>query len=214
MTEIQDYYGRLFTKGQLTDSERQLASILPIINPNACPRCATPYFDNHQLPSGAYYCRECILLGRVRSDQELYYFSQKAFPKQDSLKWQGELTPYQAQISQALCQAVDENRPSLVHAVTGAGKTEMIYAVVAKVLDQGGAVCIATPRIDVCIELHKRLVQDFNCLIALLHGESEVYSRTPLVIATTHQLLKFYRAFDLLIIDEEKSKILVSPFRV
>mgnify|MGYP003601659363 FL=1 len=202
MTEIQDYYGRLFTKGQLTDSERQLASILPIINPNACPRCATPYFDNHQLPSGAYYCRECILLGRVRSDQELYYFSQKAFPKQDSLKWQGELTPYQAQISQALCQAVDENRPSLVHAVTGAGKTEMIYAVVAKVLDQGGAVCIATPRIDVCIELHKRLVQDFNCPIALLHGESEVYSRTPLVIATTHQLLKFYRAFDLLIIDE------------
>ena len=202
MTEIQDYYGRLFTKGQLTDSERQLASILPIINPNACPRCATPYFDNHQLPSGAYYCRECILLGRVRSDQELYYFSQKAFPKQDSLKWQGELTPYQAQISQALCQAVDENRPSLVHAVTGAGKTEMIYAVVAKVLDRGGTVCIATPRIDVCIELHKRLVQDFNCPIALLHGESEAYFRTPLVIATTHQLLKFFRAFDLLIIDE------------
>lgn len=65
------------------------------------------------------------------------------------------INPYQAQISQALCQAVDENRPSLVHAVTGAGKTEMIYAVVAKVLDQGGAVCIATPRIDVCIELHK-----------------------------------------------------------
>ena len=78
----------------------------------------------------------------------------------------------------------------------------MIYAVVAKVLDRGGAVCIATPRIDVCIELHKRLVQDFNCPIALLHGESDAYFRTPLVIATTHQLLKFYRAFDLLIIDE------------
>lgn len=202
MTEIQDYYGRLFTKGQLTDSERQLASILPIINPNACPRCATPYFDNHQLPSGAYYCRECILLGRVRSDQELYYFPQEDFPRQQSLNWQGQLTPFQAQISQALCQAVDEKRPSLVHAVTGAGKTEMIYAVVAKVLDRGGTVCIATPRIDVCIELHKRLVQDFNCPIALLHGESEAYFRTPLVIATTHQLLKFFRAFDLLIIDE------------
>ena len=202
MTEIQDYYGRLFTKYQLTDSERQLASILPITSPNACSRCGTPYFDDHQLPSGAYYCRECILLGRVRSDQKLYYFSQRAFPKQDSLKWQGKLTPYQAQISQALCQAVDDKQPSLVHAVTGAGKTEMIYAVVAKVIDKGGAVCIATPRIDVCIELHKRLVQDFNCPIALLHGESDAYFRTPLVIVTTHQLLKFYRAFDLLIIDE------------
>ena len=202
MDDLQDYYGRLFTKYQLTEAQRQLARVLPLRDKRACPRCASPYEEENQLPNGSFYCRECILLGRVRSDQELYYFPQEDFPRQQSLNWQGQLTPFQAQISQALCQAVDEQRPSLVHAVTGAGKTEMIYAVVAKVLDRGGTVCIATPRIDVCIELHKRLVQDFNCPIALLHGESEAYFRTPLVIATTHQLLKFYRAFDLLIIDE------------
>ena len=202
MDDLQDYYGRLFTKYQLTEAQRQLARVLPLRDKRACPRCASPYEEENQLPNGSFYCRECILLGRVRSDQELYYFPQEDFPRQQSLNWQGQLTPFQAQISQALCQAVDEKRPSLVHAVTGAGKTEMIYAVVAKVIDQGGTVCIATPRIDVCIELHKRLVQDFNCPIALLHGESEAYFRTPLVIATTHQLLKFYRAFDLLIIDE------------
>ena len=202
MDDLQDYYGRLFTKYQLTEAQRQLARVLPLRDKRACPRCASPYEEENQLPNGSFYCRECILLGRVRSDQELYYFPQEDFPRQQSLNWQGQLTPFQAQISQALCQAVDENRPSLVHAVTGAGKTEMIYAVVAKVLDRGGTVCIATPRIDVCIELHKRLVQDFNCPIALLHGESEAYFRTPLVIATTHQLLKFFRAFDLLIIDE------------
>ena len=202
MDDLQDYYGRLFTKYQLTEAQRQLARALPLRDKRACPRCASPYEEEHQLPNGSFYCRECILLGRVQSDQELYYFPQEDFPRQQSLNWQGQLTPFQAQISQALCQAVDEKRPSLVHAVTGAGKTEMIYAVVAKVLDRGGTVCIATPRIDVCIELHKRLVQDFNCPIALLHGESEAYFRTPLVIATTHQLLKFYQAFDLLIIDE------------
>ena len=202
MDDLQDYYGRLFTKYQLTEAQRQLARVLPFRDKRACPRCASPYEEENQLPNGSFYCRECILLGRVRSDQELYYFPQEDFPRQQSLNWQGQLTPFQAQISQALCQAVDEKRPSLVHAVTGAGKTEMIYAVVAKVLDRGGTVCIATPRIDVCIELHKRLVQDFNCPIALLHGESEAYFRTPLVIATTHQLLKFFRAFDLLIIDE------------
>ena len=202
MDDLHDYYGRLFTKYQLTEAQRQLARALPLRDKRACPRCASPSEEEHQLPNGSFYCRECILLGRVQSDQELYYFPQEDFPRQQSLNWQGQLTPFQAQISQALCQAVDEKRPSLVHAVTGAGKTEMIYAVVAKVLDQGGAVCIATPRIDVCIELHKRLVQDFNCPIALLHGESEAYFRTPLVIATTHQLLKFYQAFDLLIIDE------------
>ncbi|CVX96038.1 helicase ComFA [Streptococcus pneumoniae] len=61
---------------------------------------------------------------------------------------------------------------------------------------------MASPRIDVCLELYKRLQQDFSCGIALLHGESEPYFRTPLVVATTHQLLKFYQAFDLLIVDE------------
>ncbi|VSX36514.1 helicase ComFA [Streptococcus pneumoniae] len=72
----------------------------------------------------------------------------------------------------------------------------------AKVINAGGAVCLASPRIDVCLELYKRLQQDFSCGIALLHGESEPYFRTPLVVATTHQLLKFYQAFDLLIVDE------------
>ena len=62
--------------------------------------------------------------------------------------------------------------------------------------------CLASPRIDVCLELYKRLQDDFACEIALLHGESEPYFRTPLVVATTHQLLKFYQAFDLLIVDE------------
>lgn len=105
-------------------------------------------------------------------------------------------------MSEGLLQVVDKQKPTLVHAVTGAGKTEMIYQVVAKVINAGGAVCLASPRIDVCLDLYKRLQQDFSCGIALLHGESEPYFRTPLVVATTHQLLKFYQAFDLLIVDE------------
>lgn len=202
MEELQHYYGRLFTKYQLTEEERNQACLLPKADDGYCPRCATQYEDAHRLPNGSFYCRACILLGRVRSDEEMYYFPQQPFPPQVSLRWQGQLTKWQAQISRSLCQAVDDKKPSLVHAVTGAGKTEMIYAVVSKVIDRGGAVCIASPRIDVCIELYKRLKEDFACPISLLHGESEAYFRTPLVIATTHQLLKFYQAFDLLIIDE------------
>lgn len=139
---------------------------------------------------------------RVRSDEPLYYFPQECFPQQHVLKWQGQLTEFQDQVSQGLLAVVDTKQPTLVHAVTGAGKTEMIYQVVAKVIDAGGAVCLASPRIDVCLELYKRLQQDFACEISLLHGESEPYFRSPLVVATTHQLLKFYRAFDLLIVDE------------
>ncbi len=201
-----NYLGRLFTEQELSVEERQLAQKIPAMRKEKgelyCQRCNSLVLEEWYLPIGAYYCRECLLMKRVRSDQELYYFPQKNFPKQDVLKWRGQLTPFQEKVSGGLLRAVDKKEPTLVHAVTGAGKTEMIYQVVAKVIDRGGAVCLASPRIDVCLELHKRLKNDFACEIALLHGESDPYFRTPLVVATTHQLLKFYQAFDLLIVDE------------
>ena len=207
MIELQDCLGRMFTKAQLPAELQLYAQTLPAMKEEkgklCCNRCGQAVDkERYQLPIGAYYCRSCLILGRVRSDEELYYFPQEEFPKADVLKWQGTLTEFQAKVSQRLVEAVAKRKDSLVHAVTGAGKTEMIYQVVAQVIDQGGAVCLASPRIDVCLELYRRLKIDFACDISLLHGESEAYFRSPLVIATTHQLLKFYRAFDLLIVDE------------
>ena len=201
-----NYLGRLFTEQELSHEERQQAKQIPSMKKEKdqqyCQRCGSQIEEEWHLPIGAFYCRECLIMKRIRSDQNLYYFPQERFPQQDVLKWSGQLTPFQERVSQGLLQAVDKKEATLVHAVTGAGKTEMIYQVVAKVIDQGGAVCLASPRIDVCLELHKRLQNDFACEIALLHGESDPYFRTPLVVATTHQLLKFYEAFDLLIVDE------------
>ena len=201
-----NYLGRLFTEQELSHEERQQAKQIPSMKKEkgrlSCQRCGSQIEEEWHLPIGAFYCLECLIMKRIRSDQKLYYFPQECFLKQDVLKWSGQLTPFQERVSQGLLQAVDKKEATLVHAVTGAGKTEMIYQVVAKVIDQGGAVCLASPRIDVCLELHKRLQNDFACEIALLHGESDPYFRTPLVVATTHQLLKFYQAFDLLIVDE------------
>ena len=201
-----NYLGRLFTEQELSYEERQQAKTISSMKKEKgqlyCQRCGSQIQEDWHLPVGAFYCRECLIMKRIRSDQKLYYFPQECFPKQDVLKWSGQLTPFQERVSQGLLQAVDKREATLVHAVTGAGKTEMIYQVVAKVINQGGAVCLASPRIDVCLELHKRLQNDFACEIALLHGESDPYFRTPLVVATTHQLLKFYQAFDLLIVDE------------
>ena len=201
-----NYLGRLFTEQELSHEERQQAKQIPSMKKEKdqqyCQRCGSQIEEEWHLPIGAFYCRECLIMKRIRSDQNLYYFPQERFPQQDVLKWSGQLTPFQERVSQGLLQAVDKKEATLVHAVTGAGKTEMIYQVVAKVIDQDGAVCLASPRIDVCLELHKRLQNDFSCEIALLYGESDPYFRTPLVVATTHQLLKFYQAFDLLIVDE------------
>ena len=205
--KIEDFYGRLITESQMTNDLKEIAQELPTIKRQngryQCFRCGSMIDQKlWKLSEEVLYCRACIQLGRIRSDQRLYAIAQQDFEGQEVLNWKGTLTSYQQEVSDGLIQAVKEKRNALVHAVTGAGKTEMMYQVVANAIKDGKAVCIATPRIDVCIELYGRMKGDFSCPISLLHGESEPYFRTPLVIATTHQLLKFYQAFDLLIIDE------------
>lgn len=205
--KIEDTYGRLLTKSQMTDDLYKIAQEIPAIEKQngayVCFRCGSVIDQKlWRLSEDVLYCRACIQLGRLRSDQKLYAIAQQDFEGQEVLNWKGTLTSYQQEVSDGLIQAVKGNQNALVHAVTGAGKTEMMYQVVADSIKDGKAVCIATPRIDVCIELYQRMKEDFSCPISLLHGESEPYFRTPLVIATTHQLLKFYKAFDLLIIDE------------
>ena len=205
--KVEDCYGRLFTKDQVDQEVIEQAQLLPSMIEEKgklfCNRCGSQIDLEHwKLQIGSYYCRACIQLGRIRGDEPLYYFPQVAFPQEEVLNWQGTLTPFQSRVSEALVQSLGQENPVMVHAVTGAGKTEMMYHVVAEVIRRGESVCIATPRIDVCIELYHRMTRDFTCPISLLHGDSEPYFRTPLVIATTHQLLKFYQAFNLLIIDE------------
>ncbi|WP_342515478.1 helicase-related protein [Sutcliffiella sp. FSL R7-0096] len=86
----------------------------------------------------------------------------------------------------------------------GAGKTEVLFKGIEKALTQGKRVCIATPRTDVALELSPRLQQVFPEMeIATLYGGSEDRTKnSPLTIATTHQLLRYYSAFDTIIIDE------------
>ena len=168
-----------------------------------CNRCGSHHLkEDVKLPVGAYYCPTCIELGRVRSDEFLYFLPQKNFLEKSYLQWSGELTEAQTKLSSTLCQQIKSHQKILIQAVTGAGKTEMIYQLIDEILKKGGAVGLASPRIDVCIELHQRLSRDFTCQIPLLYSQRDTYFRSPLVIMTSHQLLRFRFAFDLLIIDE------------
>nr|WP_280521319.1 helicase-related protein [Paenibacillus mangrovi] len=92
----------------------------------------------------------------------------------------------------------------LLWAVTGAGKTEMIFPLLSSILEQGGRVLVATPRRDVVLELAPRLAKAFEGtrMVTLYGGSTERWQPGDLTLATTHQLMRFYRAFDLVIIDE------------
>lgn len=155
-----------------------------------------------------FYCIKCLNMGRVMEGTYLYYLAQPEGvnrPAENYLTWTGQLSKEQARASRQLIESLETSKlPHLVHAVTGAGKTEMIFPVINEVLKRGGRVCIASPRIDVCLELYPRLKSAFNPVdISLLYGGSqEDYRFTSLVIATSHQLLRFKEAFNLLIMDE------------
>ena len=86
----------------------------------------------------------------------------------------------------------------------GAGKTEMLFRGIAEALQKGERVCIATPRTDVVLELAPRLQEVFpNINVAALYGGSlDREKDAALIVATTHQLLRYYRAFHVMIVDE------------
>ena len=158
------------------------------------------------LPQGEFYCPHCINLGRVSTLNKFYHVPE---PNQFTiiepvLTWKGELSPLQQQASEKISQGMAAHVQQLLWAVTGAGKTEMMFAGIAAAIKRGERIGIASPRVDVCLELFPRLKAAFaNCDIALLHGRQELpYHYAQLTICTTHQLLRFYHAFDNLIIDE------------
>ena len=95
-------------------------------------------------------------------------------------------------------------REFLVWAVTGAGKTEMLFPLIEDAIRRGERVLIATPRRDVVKELEPRLARAFpHAPPAALYGGSEAkWESGPVMLATTHQLLRFRHCFDLVVIDE------------
>ncbi|WEV43118.1 helicase-related protein [Lactobacillus sp. ESL0684] len=180
---------------------------IPAIENSRCNRCGA--FVNAQLPNGKKYCRACLGIGRiVEGDWLMRNLNTAIFPQRNQvLTWQGKLTAAQAKISANLVENFGKGQDTLVHAVTGAGKTEMLFAIVAECIKQGKRAGIATPRIDVVNELYPRFQAAFaEIAIGKYHGREFKQPRLEqLTICTTHQLLKFYGAFDLLIIDEVDS---------
>ncbi|WP_137596942.1 DEAD/DEAH box helicase [Paucilactobacillus kaifaensis] len=172
-----------------------------------CTRCNyTSSISEVALPQNQYFCPKCIALGRVSTLTKFYHLPEpNQFPTvADPLTWQGTLSPLQQQCSLEVCHCLQRHFKHLLWAVTGAGKTEMLFAAISQALSRGERLAIASPRVDVCLELYPRLQLAFaNIEICLLHGrQDEPYSYRQLTICTTHQLLRFYHAFDNLIVDE------------
>ncbi len=167
------------------------------------------------------YCEECLNMGRTRLCSLVIQGSAQptavAPTKQQNVhmnssdftlsKWNLSI-PQQEAAEQGLrflqAPAVSPPPCFLIWAVTGAGKTEMIFPFIEAELARGGKVLITTPRRDVVFELKPRLQKAFpnHTHVGLYGGSPERWEEGDITLSTTHQLIRFQHKFDLIIIDE------------
>lgn len=116
---------------------------------------------------------------------------------------QYELTKDQKRISDQLVDNFRYGINSLVHAVCGSGKTEIIFEVIAYALRHKLRVGYTVPRRDVIKEIYERFKIIFkDNKVDVVYGGHTKVLEADLICLTTHQLFRYNQYFDLLIIDE------------
>ncbi|KRL38891.1 DEAD/DEAH box helicase [Liquorilactobacillus uvarum] len=211
-----EFFGRLYIveKAKLNQMNLHAEHILPAIQIRVeqiiCNRCGQKTAKKRgTLPNKQYFCPKCKILGRISTLNVLYTIPEpnKFTQNFNPLSWDGKLSLLQSQAAKELKHVVESKSSHLLWAVTGAGKTEMLFNALEYAILKKMRICIASPRVDVCNELFPRLKTSFKQVdILLLHGkQKQKYRYTQIVICTTHQLLNFHQAFDVLIIDEVDS---------
>lgn len=179
-----------------------------LVENKRCKQCGNEdksHFFNYvtSFKEDCCYCKKCLSFGI--SNNITYSFSinfknnisysQLTFP---AIKLSAE----QQKAADMLVKNVECKKDTLIWAVCGAGKTEIIYEVLYKSLKNNEKICLAIPRKDVVKELAIRLKRDFNIPITVLHGDEKNVENSNLYIMTTHQLVNYYNYFDLIIVDE------------
>lgn len=219
--------GRLFLKEELKSANididkalknKQLKKIPSIFRKGIrmqCNRCLTKdhysfrMIHCHRCNKEHLYCRNCIMMGRVLACESLYVGRSEniQWPKiKNPLETDITLTKEQNKAARAVVRALAlQKKEKLIWAVCGSGKTEMLFPLLEKAFQEGLRVCLASPRKDVILELTPRLKEAFpHVAMQSLYGGSKDNKsiHAPFILSTTHQLIRFKKAFDLLIIDE------------
>ena len=162
-----------------------------------CPKCGNEDPKKIGVKNGIPYCRSCISFsGRMAEKRN---FSPRNVP----LHLDYDLTEDQKNISGKVIEAYRKNQNVLIHAVCGAGKTELVFGVIAEALSEGKQVGFAVPRRDVVIDLFPRFKSAFPTadIVDVYGGHNDILEG-EMILLTTHQLFRYEDYFDLLIFDE------------
>ncbi len=121
---------------------------------------------------------------------------------------------HQREVVEELRERLDSFRCTLLHGVTGSGKTEVYRAVIRSVLDRGGQVLVIVPEIGLAPQLRDRLARDARTRIAVYHSERterEQYltwllarsGKADIVVGARSAVFLPFRDLRLIVVDEE-----------
>lgn len=163
-----------------------------------CLNCGDPH---------CLLCSECLTMGEHRSCSTVLATTalpEKLAQSKVAMRLDYELTRAQSDAAEELLDFWDQGQnKALVWAACGAGKTEVTFPLIQRVLEEGYQVLFAIPRQDIVREMAERLQSSFpEVEVAAHYGGQPWLAPGSLVVATTHQVLHFYRRFQLAILDE------------
>lgn len=206
------FYGQIIQDAsQLTDEQIKMKSpgVKRIANGYQCLQCESTiqahfysYYSEFEARS-IVYCRHCLQMGRM--DTVRQYIVTQSHRKQSEGNYAipFQLSEQQAYASEQIVKAIQSHQSLLLHAVTGAGKTEMIFEGISQARRLGYNVAIVSPRVDVVIEVSERILAAFDDgdIDVLYQGHAQQYD-AHFVIATVHQLYRFKQHFHVIMVDE------------
>lgn len=168
---------------------------------NKCHRC----MGNHLIISENEhtYCEECSLTRTMADFIYLNRYERTIIKKTHQLNLSFELSEPQKRGEKFLLDCYKEQSQGFLHAVCGAGKTEMCLSMILAALNDHKSVVFVIPRVEIIKQLVERFKNYFpKTHICGLYAENMFDESADLFVSTPQQLVKFYQEFDLMIIDE------------
>lgn len=168
-----------------------------------CQRCLNEDPSYFYKGSKGLYCRKCVQFKRILLQDELNPKEYEVDKYSSYYSFNYDLTPYQKNTSKEILKNLNINKDVLLHCVCGAGKTELVVESISAYLKQSKKVCYAISRKEVVVELELRFKEIFKeARVVGLYGGHTSKQTGDLIVCTTHQLFRYYKTFDLLILDE------------
>ena len=162
-----------------------------------CPVCGNTDIHSIGMLNGKPYCRRCISFKGEEAEHK------PSYPKKAPIHLEYELSPEQKELSNKLVENYKKGIDSLVFAVCGSGKTEIVLQSISYALQNKQTVGFAVPRRDVIRELYLRFKYIFkDNKVDVVYGGHTNILEADLICVTTHQLFRYKNYFDLLIVDE------------